>query len=100
MRWVEVFSHALQLNATPLSIAEIFNKQLSGTPRAWIFTSATLSVKGDFSHYHGEMGLIRSRIRRAVGLLGKPVRFRRTRLCSMCPTGMPDPNSRNIPKKW
>ena len=24
VRWVEVFSHALQLNATPLSIAEIF----------------------------------------------------------------------------
>ena len=42
VRWVEVFSHALQLNATPLSIAEIFNKQLSGSPRAWIFTSATL----------------------------------------------------------
>ena len=52
VRWLEVFSHALQLNATPLSIAEIFNKQLSGSPRAWIFTSATLSVKGDFSHYN------------------------------------------------
>ncbi|SFN36374.1 ATP-dependent DNA helicase DinG [Nitrosospira briensis] len=57
VRWVEVFSQALQLNATPLSIAEIFNKQLSASPRAWIFTSATLSVKGDFSHYNSEMGL-------------------------------------------
>ena len=28
IRWVEVYSHALQLNTTPLSIAEIFNKQL------------------------------------------------------------------------
>ncbi len=57
VRWVEVFSQALQLNATPLSIAEIFNKQLSASPRAWVFTSATLSVKGDFSHYNSEMGL-------------------------------------------
>lgn len=57
VRWVEVFSHALQLNATPLSIAGIFSKQLNATPRAWIFTSATLAVKGDFSHYQNEMGL-------------------------------------------
>ena len=76
VRWVEVFSQALQLNATPLSIAEIFNKQLSGSPRAWIFTSATLSVKGDFSHYNSEMGLNAESIAGAVGLLGKPVRFR------------------------
>ncbi len=57
IRWVEVYSHALQLNITPLSIAEIFNKQLAASPRAWIFTSATLSVKNDFSHYCQEMGL-------------------------------------------
>ena len=55
--WAEVFSHALQLNATPLSIAKIFSKQLEASPRSWIFTSATLSVRNDFSHYHAEMGL-------------------------------------------
>ncbi|MEW5944423.1 MAG: ATP-dependent DNA helicase, partial [Pseudomonadota bacterium] len=54
VRWVEVFNHALQLNATPLSIAEIFQKQINGQPRAWIFTSATLAVKKDFSHYQGQ----------------------------------------------
>lgn len=58
VRWVETFSHALQLNATPLSVAEIFNKQLSASPRAWIFTSATLAVKSDFSHFQQAMGLI------------------------------------------
>lgn len=57
VRWVEVYSRALQLNATPLSIAEIFNRQLNASPRAWIFTSATLSVKQNFDHYLGEMGL-------------------------------------------
>jgi ATP-dependent DNA helicase DinG len=57
VRWVEVFSHSVHLNATPLSIAEIFHKQITGNPRAWIFTSATLSVQGDFSHYQREMGL-------------------------------------------
>ncbi|MCG7755713.1 MAG: ATP-dependent DNA helicase, partial [Nitrosomonas sp.] len=57
VRWVEVYHHALQLNATPLSIAEIFQRQMISSPRAWIFTSATLSVKKDFSHYNHEMGL-------------------------------------------
>jgi ATP-dependent DNA helicase DinG len=57
VRWVEVFAHSVHLNATPLSIAEVFQRQISGNPRAWIFTSATLSVAGDFSHYQREMGL-------------------------------------------
>ncbi|CAN5462215.1 ATP-dependent DNA helicase [soil metagenome] len=55
--WVEAFSSSLQLHETPLSIAPIFNKQREGTPRAWIFTSATLAVKNDFKHYAAQMGL-------------------------------------------
>jgi len=61
VRWVEVFSHSLRLNATPLSIAGIFRRQLDGHPRAWIFTSATLAVAGDFGHYRDEMGLDNAR---------------------------------------
>ncbi len=55
--WVEAFSSSLQLHQTPLSIAPIFSKQREGTPRAWIFTSATLAVKSDFNHYTSQMGL-------------------------------------------
>ncbi|WP_344762315.1 ATP-dependent DNA helicase [Actimicrobium antarcticum] len=55
--WVEAFSTSLQLHQTPLSIAPIFNKQREGTPRAWIFTSATLAVKNDFNHFNSQMGL-------------------------------------------
>jgi ATP-dependent DNA helicase DinG len=61
VRWLEVFHHSLQLNSTPLSIAEIFKKQIGGHPRAWIFTSATLAVKQNFSHYQAEMGLQEAR---------------------------------------
>jgi ATP-dependent DNA helicase DinG len=57
VRWVEVFHHALQLNTTPLSIADVVRRQMVDSARAWIFTSATLSVKGDFAHYQAEMGL-------------------------------------------
>jgi ATP-dependent DNA helicase DinG len=55
--WVEAFTSSLQLHQTPLSIAPVFSKQREGTPRAWIFTSATLAVKNDFHHYASQMGL-------------------------------------------
>lgn len=93
VRWLEVFSHALQLNATPLSIAEIFNKQLSGSPRAWIFTSATLSVKGDFSHYNSEMGLNTEPNTSRSACWDSPFNFADQALLYV-PTGLPEPNSR------
>ena len=55
--WVEAFSSSLQLHKTPLSIAPIFNNQREGSPRTWIFTSATLAVKNDFKHFSEQMGL-------------------------------------------
>src|SRR4030065_1254538 len=61
VRWLEIFHHSLQLNTTPLSIAEIFEKQIGGSARTWIFTSATLAVKRDFSLYQSEMGLLKAK---------------------------------------
>lgn len=55
--WAEAFSQSLQLHQTPLSIAPVFSKQREGPPRAWIFTSATLAVKNDFTHYSAQLGL-------------------------------------------
>ena len=57
IRWIEAFSHSLQLHRTPLSVAETFTRQRVGHPRAWIFTSATLAVKDDFSHFSDQLGL-------------------------------------------
>jgi len=57
IRWVETYTHSLVLNATPLSIAPLFRRQLEGRPRAWVFVSATLAVAGDFRLYCAEMGL-------------------------------------------
>ncbi len=58
VRWGEAFSQSLAFHLTPLSIANIFRDQVFGQKRAWIFTSATLAVKGEFGHYQTEMGLI------------------------------------------
>jgi ATP-dependent DNA helicase DinG len=57
IRWAEAYSQSLAFHLTPLSIATIFSSQVFAQKRAWIFTSATLAVKGDFGHYQTEMGL-------------------------------------------
>jgi ATP-dependent DNA helicase DinG len=90
VRWIEVFSHSLQLNATPLSIAEIFSKQVTERVRAWIFTSATLSVGGNFSHYSSEMGLDIAQ----TASWDSPFDFQRQALL-YAPRGLPDPNTRD-----
>jgi ATP-dependent DNA helicase DinG len=88
IRWVEIFSHSLQLQATPLSVAEPFRRQLEGEPRAWIFTSATLSVKGDFHHYQQEMGLTDA----TTATWGSPFDFQNQALL-YAPQGLPEPNT-------
>ena len=57
VRWVEVSGHAAQLHVTPLSSADRFRRQIEESPRAWIFTSATLAVGEDFSHFRRELGI-------------------------------------------
>ena len=88
VRWVEVLGHSLRLNATPLSVAEIFRRQLDGRPRAWIFTSATLAVAGDFGHYRKEMGLHDA----LTACWGSPFDYASQALLCI-PRGLPDPNS-------
>ncbi len=88
VRWLEVFHHSLQLNTTPLSIAEIFEKQIGGSARAWIFTSATLAVKQDFSLYQGEMGLLKAK----TACWDSPFNYAEQALLYV-PTGLPEPNS-------
>jgi ATP-dependent DNA helicase DinG len=88
VRWIEVFSHSLQLNATPLSIAEIFQKQISGNVRAWIFTSATLAVKNDFSHYRDMMGLHDAE----TACWGSPFDYQ-SQAVLYVPQGIPEPNT-------
>jgi ATP-dependent DNA helicase DinG len=88
VRWLEVYHHSLQLNATPLSIAEIFEKQIGSTARAWIFTSATLAVKQDFSHYQGEMGLLKAK----TACWDSPFDYEKQALLYV-PSGLPEPNS-------
>ncbi|WP_432422237.1 ATP-dependent DNA helicase [Robbsia betulipollinis] len=91
VRWIEVFTHSVQLHQTPLSVAPIFAKQRAGIPRAWIFTSATLSVKNDFTHYAAQMGLSAERSM----TLPSPFDYPRQGLLYV-PRNMPQPSAPNF----
>jgi ATP-dependent DNA helicase DinG len=88
VRWVEVFAHAAQLRLTPISPAKLFQRQIDEHPRAWIFTSATLAVAGDFSHFQRELGLENG----AANAWPSPFDYERQALVYL-PRGTPgDPN--------
>lgn len=88
VRWVEVYTQAVQLHATPLSVAEGMASQIKRKVGAWIFTSATLAVKNDFSHYLNQMGLDSAQ----TALWTSPFNYAEQGILYV-PEGMPDPNS-------
>ena len=87
VRWVEVFMQSAALNATPLSVAPIFRRQVEGGARAWIFTSATLSVGSDFRHFCSRLGLEDC----TTACWPSPYDFERQALLYL-PRDLPDPN--------
>jgi ATP-dependent DNA helicase DinG len=88
VRWVEVFQQSAALNTTPLSVASIFRRQVEAGQRAWVFTSATLSVGADFSHFLGRLGLDEATTVRWES----PFAFDAQALLYL-PPRMPDPNA-------
>jgi ATP-dependent DNA helicase DinG len=57
VRWFERRGRGFALHITPLEVASVFNAFREGADASWLFTSATLSVGGDFSHFTTQMGL-------------------------------------------
>jgi ATP-dependent DNA helicase DinG len=88
IRWAEVFGQSVQLRLTPLSCSELFRRQMSDHPRAWIFTSATLAVGQDFSHFTRELGVEEAATRRWES----PFRFAEQALLYLPKRLPPDPN--------
>ena len=58
IKWIEIYSQSLQLNNTPLSIADMFARHINNESTSWVFTSATLAVKNNFDHFKNQLGLI------------------------------------------
>lgn len=57
LRWLDVNPRSVRLNLTPLDVSETLRGLMNNSQQTWIFTSATLAVGDDFSHFADRMGL-------------------------------------------
>jgi ATP-dependent DNA helicase DinG len=85
-RTIEINTRSVALQLLPFDIAPRFRALLDARPCGWIFTSATLSVGSDFSHFANRLGL-----QHAQSLqIASPFDYERQGLL-LLPQGMPDP---------
>jgi ATP-dependent DNA helicase DinG len=57
VRWFERRGRGFAIHTTPLDISSVFSGFCEQVDAAWVFTSATLSVSGDFGHFTRSLGL-------------------------------------------
>lgn len=55
--WFETGTRSFLLRLTPMDVATPFRACMADHPRAWVFTSATLAVDGNFEHFTSQLGL-------------------------------------------
>jgi ATP-dependent DNA helicase DinG len=55
--WFETGARSFLLRLTPMDVATPFRACMADHPRAWVFTSATLAVDGNFDHFITQLGL-------------------------------------------
>ena len=58
LRWSENAGRNWSVEYTPFEVAERLQAQVDARPCAWIYTSATLAVGDDFSHYTRRVGAL------------------------------------------
>lgn len=95
IHWYETHLHSFTLQLTPMIVAEQFKKFMeSQKKRAWIFTSATLTVRDSFHLFADSMGLTS-----AIKLkLKSPFNYQQQALLYV-PRGLPDPRKENYIEK-
>ncbi|MFN7507992.1 MAG: ATP-dependent DNA helicase, partial [Limnobacter sp.] len=57
VRWVSVSTNVVQFCDSPLDVSNAFAKLYAEQPKAWVFTSATLSIKESLQHFTLQVGL-------------------------------------------
>jgi len=84
--WFDTSERNFTLYLTPLEVASAFSQTIEQEHRSWIFTSATLTIKGDFSHFTRQLGIEQAE----MGRWDSPFDYNTVSLCYM-PKGLPDP---------
>jgi ATP-dependent DNA helicase DinG len=90
LRWVDTARGGFTLAFTPFEVASRLGQLMRDQGGAWIFTSATLAVGEDFSHFLGRVGASSAQTVR----IESPFDFE-TQARIYLPQGLPDPASRD-----
>ena len=91
VRWYELSPRGFRLQATPLDVSGPLRMHREQSRAAWVFTSATLAVAGEFGHLAERLGLDAP----ATLLEPSPFDWRKQALCYL-PPRMPEPGSREF----
>ncbi len=86
IRWAEPTARTFRIQDTPVDIGRVLRSRLHDPSKAWIFTSATLSIAGDFGHYQRQIGVDEVDAR----LWDSPFDYAQQALLFI-PEGLPDP---------
>ena len=57
LRWLEINPRSIRMHLTPLDVSSTLDGLINNEHQAWVFTSATLAVGEDFSHFTSRIGL-------------------------------------------
>src|SRR3569623_1556711 len=57
VQWFETYTRSFVLHLTPFEVGESFQNHMGRFKAAWVFTSATLAVGDEFSHFNSQQGL-------------------------------------------
>lgn len=90
--WFESTLRHVSMHRTPLSVAEPFGRQLAAQEAKWVFTSATLTVNGDFRYFNERLGLSPER----TLVLDSPFHFQEQAMLCL-PRYLPEPHERGMP---
>ena len=85
-RWVEARTRGFAAHLAPLDTASILAERLAETDRAWILTSATLSVAGSLEHFAARVGMKDA----SLHIFDGSFDYREQTRCYL-PPGMPEP---------
>ncbi|WP_158784883.1 ATP-dependent DNA helicase [Pantoea sp. BAV 3049] len=85
--WYECNSRHFVLALTPLSVSERFREVMNERPASWIFTSATLAVNEQMTHFVDRLGVSKAR----TMILDSPFDFASQALLCV-PRNLPSPN--------
>ncbi|MGQ3902714.1 ATP-dependent DNA helicase [Mixta calida] len=85
--WYECSSRHFVLALTPLSVAERFREVMNERPAAWVFTSATLAVNEQMTHFTDRLGVQKAQSM----ILNSPFDYARQALLCV-PRDLPSPN--------